>query len=262
MKWKIAIAVGCIALLGGQANAEQHPRQLIRQMVDAVGSMAKLHALNDVEYTYIYRMPDGKEDISTERYIFDGELSWGKYSKREVHALPKVKGEHVQAFDGKSAWCTADGKRIEDPKALKTCDFLRKTNFYWFAMMQKLLDPGITYKDEGTRRVGKVDYRIVRITFGKGIGDAQDTFVLYIDPKTKLVDRFLFTVMDFGIKKPLLMTVEYKTVSGIKLPVTRRYTPSDWNGTVAKDAKWISELMSTIRFNNGFSRDMFSAKTT
>jgi hypothetical protein len=249
--------IGLLGVAAGASEARANPgRALVAEMVAKVGGMDRLYRLGDVQYTYTYRLPDGREDVSSERYIFDGELSWARYSKRQAHALPQVHGELVQAYDGNRTWCAADGKRLTAPAALRSCDFLRKTNFYWFAMMQKLLDPGITYTYQGTRKVGGTDYRMVRITFNEGVGDSQDTYLLYINPRTKLVDRFLFTVMDFGKKQPNLMTVKYKTLSGVTLPVTRRYTQSDWNGTLPKDARWTTELMTDIKFGNGFSRDM------
>jgi hypothetical protein len=42
--------------------------------------MEKLRTFRDVEYKYTYRdKKTGKADISIERYVFDGELSWAKY---------------------------------------------------------------------------------------------------------------------------------------------------------------------------------------
>ena len=35
------------------------------------------------------------------------------------------------------------------------------------------------------------------------MGDAQDTWLLYINPYTRLVERFLYTVMDRGRANPL-----------------------------------------------------------
>ncbi len=48
------------------------------------------------------------------------------------------------------------------------------------------------------------------------------------------------------------MRVEYETVEGVKLPARRRYAASNWQGAVAKDAKWTKQLMTNIKFKNGF----------
>jgi len=44
----------------------------------------KLRNIKDVVYTYTYQTLDGEADISTEIYIFENELSYGKYYERTV----------------------------------------------------------------------------------------------------------------------------------------------------------------------------------
>lgn len=239
------------------AEDKKDPKLLIEQMMEQVGSYEKLKALNDVQYTYTSRTSaTGKSDISTEKYIFDGELSRAEYTTHEGHVFPDQEGEAIQGFNGKESWMTFNGNLVEDPQALKLADFSRKTNFYWFAMMQKLLDPGINYSYEGKRKVNDIDYDMVKIRYDQGVGDVSDTYLLYINPKTHLVDRFLFTVMDFNITEPFLMIVEYEEIDGVKLPVKRKATQSNWNGDVLKDV-WIDEIMTDIKFNNGFQRSDF-----
>ena len=239
------------------AIADKDPRALVEKVVEAVGSVERLRSLKDVEYTYIYRDASGKIDLSTERYIFDGELSWAKYAVREMHAFPDLPGKIVQGYDGQKSWMTIDGNPVHDPKLLKPVDFMRKTNFYWFTMMFKLLDPGSIYSYEGVRRIDGIDYDLVKLTFEKGVGDVSDIYLLYINPKTHLVDQFLFTVMDFGMVDPLLMKVSYEDIQGLKLPTMRKYTMSNWEGTVDPQKPWTQEISVSIRFNNNFQRSTF-----
>ena len=82
-------------------------------------------------------------------------------------------------------------------------------------------------------------------------GTKSDTYVLYVNPETHLIDRFLFTIADFGkVDTPFLMEVEYKSFDDIMLPVTRRYTPSDWDGNIPADAVWADEIMTNIIFES------------
>jgi hypothetical protein len=97
---------------------------------------------------------------------------------------------------------------------------------------------------------------LVGIGFDPGVGDVQDTYVLYLNPKTHLVDQFLFTVMDFGIKEPFLMKVKYEEIAGLKLPTKRKAAAADWDG-ILKDENWVAEISENIKFNNGFTREMF-----
>lgn len=256
MKYFICtIAVLSILILSNTVGAENtDPKKLIEQMTEVTGNYDDLKSLKDVEYTYTVKNVDtGKADISTERYIFDGELSWGNFLQRGDKTFPDLKGEIIQGYNGKETWMTLNGQPVSDEVALKYADFTRKTNFYWFAMMQKLLDPGTTYSYEGKEKLNGIEYDLVRISYEPGVGDVSDTYTLYINPETNLVDRFYFTVIDFGITDPILMEVEYKQFDNVKLPVIRKF-----NATVPDIGTMnIVEVMTDLKFNNGFDRSAF-----
>jgi hypothetical protein len=248
----LPVAVVLFAVLSihhrGCAELSPDPKALIQESVDAMGGKQAFYAKEGVVYTYTYRKPDGKEDISTETYRFSDEYSKAVYSKREL-LFPDQSGEMVQVYDGKTIAVTLDGKAITEAEVVKRADFLRKTNYYWFAMMFKLLDPGLVYSYEGSQHVDGVDYQKVKVGFEDGIGDVKDTYLLYINSETKLIDFFLFTVMDFGRDEPLLMKVEYETVDGIQLPATRKYMPAhDWQANHDPAGPWVDEIMTDICF--------------
>ena len=230
---------------------------LIKEMVEAVGGIEALKSLKDVEYEYIYDVPgEGKKDASVERYVFDGEYSWAKYTTHTKWVMPDIEGDVEQGYDGNESWVTLNGKIVEDSASVRMGGFLRKTNFYWFCMMFKQLDPGMTYEYRGTQTVDGINYELVKVGFEENIGDVQDTYVLYINPETKLVDQFLFTVMEFGLTNPLLTKIEYQTIGGIKVPASRRYIASDWDGNV-KGEDWVENHYKHVKFNNGFTREQF-----
>ncbi|MEM7627177.1 MAG: DUF6503 family protein [Planctomycetota bacterium] len=235
-------------------------RELLERVAAKVGSYADLWAMKDVEYTYTYRdNATGTSDVSTERYLFDGELSWAKYTTHEKFIFPGVEGTPVQGWDGKTAWVTLDGKPVTDEAAVGLAAFMRPTNFYWFAMMQKLLDPGTIHTHKGQRAYKGVEYDLVELKFDVPEGTPADIYLLYVNPKTHLIDAFLFTVVDFGlIDEPFLMEVEYETFGKVMLPVTRRYTPSSWEGEVPADAVWVDEIMQNLKFDNGFTPNDFA----
>ncbi len=242
-------------ILQAENNGNKDPKELIEQMTEVTGSYDDLKSLKDVEYTYIVKNVDtGKSDISIERYIFDGELSRGKFLQRDDNTFPELKGEIIQGYNGSERWMPVDGKSVSDDSALKYADFTRKTNFYWFAMMQKLLDPGIIYTYKGKEKVGGIEYDLVQLSYEPGIGDVSDTYTLYINPETHLIDRFYFTVMDFGITDPILMEVDYKQFEGVKLPVTRKFS------AVVPDMGTMNivEVMTNIKFNIGIDKSIFN----
>lgn len=256
MMYRIVLC-GLVLLHASTAFAQsKDPRVIVESVVKAMGGLERFHAQKSVEYTFVYGDPEGKMDQSTERYVFDGELSWAEYTKRDL-TLPEKKGVFVQGYDGTKTWATLDGEPTFDEELVGHADFLRKTNYYWFAMMFKLLDSGIQYEYAGSKTVEGTAYDLVRIQFEDGVGDASDTYVLYVNRRTRLVDRFLFTVMDFGMSDPLLMVVEYEEVNGIKLPARRKYSPSDWDG--ASPGPWTHEIMKDIKLNVPIERALFKA---
>lgn len=235
---------------------ENKGQQLVYDMVQKVGDYKSLRAKNDVVYTYTYQTPDGKTDISTEKYLFDGELSYGAYERHE-RTLPNLEGLIEQGFDGRTYWLKHKGVALNNEKYLKRVAFNRPTNFYWFTMMQKLLDPGVNYEYLKEATIDGTGYDVVKISFTSDDDKPTDIYQLYINKKTGLVDQFLFTVADFGVlETPNLMTLEYEEVDGILLPTKRLYKKSTWNAEVS-DAPWIKVTWSDMKFNNGLTKEDF-----
>lgn len=230
--------------------------KLVYNLVDKVGDYQKLRSKNDVSYTYTYTTPDGQKDISKEKYIFDGELSHGEYTQHQ-RTLPHLEGTMEQGYDGMEFWLKANGELIKDTTALKRVMFTRPTNFYWFTMFQKLLDPGLKYQYLGKKEIDHKNFDIVKVTFESKNDKPTDIYQLYINKETGLVDQFLFTVADFDVmEEPLLMQMEYEEVDGFLLPSKRKYKKSTWDAKVT-DAPWILVEWSDIRFDNNFKKEEF-----
>ena len=230
--------------------------KLVSKMVDKVGHMDKLLAKKDVAYTYTYTVPGGKTDISHEKYIFDGELSYGMYVQHQ-RTLPDLKGIMEQGYDGNEYWLKAAGVEVKDEKALKKVAFSRPTNYYWFTMIQKLLDPGLKYTHVGETKLKNMDYDIVKVEFESQGDKPTDIYQLYINKETNLVDQFLFTVADFGVMdEPKLMVVEYEKVEDLFIPTNRKYKSSTWDADVSKEP-WISVKWSDIKFDNNLKKETF-----
>lgn len=224
--------------------------ELIYNMVQKVGTYQDLLSKKDVVYTYTYITPDGKTDISTEKYLFHDELSYGKYTQHE-RTFPELEGAIEQSFDGTEYWLKHKGLFIDDEKSIKTVVFKRPTNFYWFTMLQKLLDPNLNYEFIGEKDINTIKYDVVKVSFNSD--KPTDIYQVYINRETGLIDQFLFTVADFGImNEPRIMQIEYEKIEGILIPTKRKYKKSDWNATV-DDKPWISVNWTNIKFNNGLT---------
>lgn len=240
---------------------QNEAHELVYAMTQKVGDYNTLLEKEDVVYTYTYQTPDGKTDVTTEKYIFDGELSYGAYRQHE-RTLPDVEGLIEQGYDGEEFWMKQDGKVVTDEEALKRVAFNRPTNFYWFTMMQKLMDPGVNYELLNDTTIEGTDYEVIKITFASQNDKPTDIYQLYMNKETGLIDQFLFTVVDFGkVDIPMLMQMEYVEVDGMLIPANRQYKSSTWDAEVS-DAPWINVTWSDITFNNGLSPADFKKENT
>ncbi|MCG9791921.1 DUF6503 family protein [Flavobacterium algicola] len=229
--------------------------ELVYNMVQKVGDFNKLLQKHDVTYTNSYQTPDGKTDVSNEKYIFSGELSYGKLDRHE-RTFPELEGTIEQGYDGSDYWFKHNGVSLDNEKIIQRVRFSRPTNFYWFAMMQKLLDPGITYVYIGEKVIKGNAYDVVKIAFESNDNKPKDTYQLYINKKTNLVDQFLFTVVDYGKTDPMLMQLEYVNVDGILIPAKRKYKSSDWDA-IETDKPWIMVNWTNIKFSNDLTVEDF-----
>ncbi|HDZ04818.1 hypothetical protein LCGC14_0198030 [marine sediment metagenome] len=234
--------------------------ELVYNMVQKVGNYKALRNKNDVVYTYQYQTPDGKTDVSTEKYLFNGELSSGKYNQHE-RTLSNLEGNIEQGYDGQEFWLKHNGQLVNDSIALKKVAFNRPTNFYWFTMFQKLLDAGVSYEYIGEETIDSQAYDIVKVSFNFNDAKPTDIYQLYINKNTSLVDQFLFTVADYGsFDTPNLMKVVYEEVDDMLLPTKRKYKKSTWEATVT-NKPWITVNWTDIKFNNGLNKNDFKSQS-
>lgn len=139
-------------------------------------------------------------------------------------------------------------------------EFSRPTNFYWFTMFQKLMDPGVNYEYLKADTIGDNFFDVIKISFSTEDGKPTDIYQVYVNQTTKLIDQFLFTVAAYNVMEtPLLMQVEYTEVDGMLLPAIRKYKKSNWNADVL-EGPWITATWSDIKFNNGLTKEDFTKK--
>ena len=239
------------------------PQELIKEMEKAMGGWNKLYDLKDVQFAYNYEYPgQNKKDHSIERYIFEGEHSWAKYDVHQINVMPDKGGEVIQAYVNHKAAMSHDGKMMMDEASVGSSQFLRKANYYWFTMMYKLSDPGVELKMMDNETVNGIDYQKIRVEFnpvtvGKKVNDA---YILYLNPKTKLVDQFLFSLPVRGVNAPvILMTVEYQTINGVKVPAKRSVYQPGPDGKLSTSPNLV-QTSSNIKFKNGFTPADFMLK--
>lgn len=250
------IIVTLVFVVASTVATAQTAKEIIAQSVEAIGGAKNFYNKGTVSYDYEYRAPKGENAITLvgkETYMFDGERSYATYT---THSLTGANGKVVEGYNGTDAWVTFDGKVSDDQQANGVARFLRKTNYYWFAMFFKLVDNGVNHELLSDQKVNGKDYKRIKITFGDQVGDAQDTYIIYINKETKLIDQFLFTVVGFGISDPYLMTFDYETIDGIKIPTKRKYIEADWDGKIKGKAYYITNW-TNIQFGIDVDKSLF-----
>jgi len=252
---KTTLTTLSLILLAITSSIAQDANKIISDMVEAIGGKENYYNKGGVSYDIEYNSPTSGINFSgKETYVFDKELSSGVYSTHSIIA-PKG-GKVVEGYNGTNAWVKLNNQLITDEKPNGVARFLRKTNYYWFSMLFKLQDEGVNLKHAGTASVEGRNYDLVKVTFGDKIGDAQDTYVLYVNQRTKLVDQFLFTVIGFGVKDPFLMKLNYETIDGIKIPSERTYTEANWEGDIIGQ-KWTTTYWENIKFGIATDKTLF-----
>jgi len=230
------------------------PKSMLLAVSEACGGIDKLRSLNDVEFDYHYLSPDGKSEVSKERYIFDNEISWARYSVHELNVSPDLEGDIVQFYDGESITVHHNGIALNDSTAIGTGRFLRQANYMWFNMMFKLSDPGIIYKYEGQKEIEGAKYDVVNVTYDPEVTgkEQNDIFVVYINPETHMVESFDFSLPVWGIMEPVLHAqLTYEEIDGIMVITRRIMTSPDPNGNGM--VPMIDQQLKNVRFNNGFT---------
>lgn len=231
---------------------DEKSKALIQALYKVNGGWAKLAAKKDVQYTYIYKKGETM-DLSTERYVFDGETSWAEYTQHQINVMPDKEGMVKQCYMNGESKISLAGKQVTDPEAVGGTTFLRTANYFWFTMMHKLDDPGTVHKYLGKETMNGINYDKVSLSYdAKKIGkEVNDEYILYFNPETKLIDMFMFSLPAMGVNKPALkMEVEYTNIEGIPVSTKRMVSFPDDKGNYAVG---LVQITKNVKFNNGFT---------
>ena len=252
-------ALFAMNIVSAQTDAKSN--ELINNMIEVIGNYDKLKAKKDVQFDYVYDNFDAGKDISLEKLIFDGELSWASYSQHDRNVLPGQEGEAKQSLIHGKPQLTLNGKFVTDEKALGATVFIREVNPFWFSMIYKLKDNGTNYTYLGTETVDGIDYEKVSLKYDNAITKkpADDEYILYFNPKTHMIDLFFFSLPAFGVNQPILkMTMSYEIIDGIYIPTVRNsYGPNPETGEYQLGGTY---TFKNVKFNNGFKAEDFVLK--
>jgi len=255
MNTKVLLFLTVLFTVGYGTAQTPDPTALIKEVQEAAGGTKQLYALADVQFDYDYTYPQqGISDVSVERYIFDGEHSWGKYTKHQINVMPDKEGEVIQAYVNHKPACMMDGKMMENEEIVALTEFLRKANYFWFTMNFKLNDAGTIHEYLGEETIEDQGYHKVKVTYDADeTGKAQnDGYIVFINQDTKLIDEFYFSLPMQGVNDIIIkMEVDYEKMNGIQVPSKRYiYMPGE-DGKLGTEPALV-QTSTNITFNNGF----------
>ena len=110
--------------------------------------------------------------------------------------------------------------------------------------------------------VNGINYDKVKVTYDPAMTGKtmNDMYILYINPTTKLIDQFFFSLPVAGVEQPvILMKLEYSKVKGLNLPLKRYIYAPGADGKPQAEAGTI-QTITNLKFKNGFQISDFELK--
>lgn len=152
---------------------------LVTRWIDSMGGMESWWQLDRARFTLTTEMYDaesGRLRRARPRYVTIEKNAEGLFSRIE-----RWEGDDYieQGWHPGGQWAVMNGEPLaEGDKDYDEADYVGGDVQYWIGLPFKLTDPGVNLDDGGTDSQGR---RVVRVTFGEGVGDHQDTWHYYFD---------------------------------------------------------------------------------
>ena len=244
-----------LILMATSALAQESPRALVDRSIAHAGGWEAWNAVRTVQFqkTIVRFAPDGSvtsTQVQIHRYEMDPET--------RMRIEYEEKGSKVVLINnGEQAWKLVDGKVAVSEADTNSARNSTFGSHYVFGMPFKLLDPGATLFDAGTKTLEDgTGVRKVRVTYAKGVGDAggMHTWTYLIEPKTGRLaaNLLLYAVGRYDWTEYL----NEKTIGALTLSTMRRGFNADANGRVGPKQSEIT--YDQIETNVTFSPDLFA----
>lgn len=152
---------------------------LVTRWIDSMGGMDTWWGLEGASFTLTTEMYDaesGRLRRTRPRYVTIRKSDRGMFSRIE-----RWEGDDFiqQGWHPGGQWALTNGEPLADgDKDYDEADYVGGDVQYWIGLPFKLTDPGVNLDDDGTDDQGR---RVVRVTFGEGVGDHQDIWHYYFE---------------------------------------------------------------------------------
>jgi len=167
---------------GSNEGADPVADSLIGEWITALGGMERFWGFSTARFTLTTEMYDaetGRLRRTRPRYV---TISRGE--RGELARIERWEGDDLiqQGWDGAEAWAMLNGAFLPDTaKDRRQVEYVSGDVNYWIVLPFKLRDPGVHLAYVGTDDANR---HVVRVTFGEGVGDHQDTWTYLFDEGT------------------------------------------------------------------------------
>ncbi|MCG8468982.1 MAG: hypothetical protein MJB57_12385 [Gemmatimonadetes bacterium] len=258
----LALAVGLTACGGSTGEAAESPGmedvaatmameararigdseagQTLLRAIDAAGGLETWYATPTSAYAWEYGNVGG--DIQFKSYLVADN-----HSRRMYHDLQTLGayGDPQEidarfAWDGTDAWIWPADVDGVNPR------FWASTGYYFSSIPFVLADPGVVLESLPDEELDGVMYDMVRAGYEEGVGDASDTYTLYVDKESGRVRAIRYTVT-FGGRpasgENLFYYDDYTTVDGLTVPTRFRGFPfADGEKGELRNEAWVTDI--------------------
>ncbi len=204
---------------GGPSQQELEGRTLAEEVMAAVGGPAAWNDRNwNISFDFV-AVRDGAEasrfshiwNRRSDTYILNGKDKEGRNWTVNFSDIGKKTGS-----------ATVNGSLVADSagKAMLEMGYGRFINdSYWLLMPFKLLDAGVHHRRGHDTLIGGRTFQTLQLSFGNVGLTPGDRYWLYIDPATKLVERWRF-LLQSGREGEFLWT-DYRQFGPVKLSLRK-----------------------------------------
>jgi hypothetical protein len=219
--------------------------QLVLRAIDAHGGLAAWYRAPTSSYTWEYANEGSDIQFKSflvadnqTRHVYHDLMTLGPYGD------PQPVDARF-AWNGEVAWMHPDS--IERPNP----HFWATTGYYFEQIPFVLADPGLTYERLPDDTLDDTAYQLVKAGYNEGVGYSDDdTYTLYVNPETGLVDAIRYTVTygrdvtdNTDLSETLFYYEDYVTVDSLTVPTHfRGYTFADGERGAFRNEAWADSI--------------------
>jgi hypothetical protein len=231
--------------------------EIVSKAIEAAGGWRRWSEMRDVSFA------------SSTAYFHPlaGEVreSVGVY-KMLPHSGERVRFESVDLSEhvavvvaGEEMWIEREGVLVCDPPRLDFARLHLLGNLFWFSLPFSLAETWVGVTDEGDRSEGGRTWHRLRVQLeADSPPETGNSFVVYIDAVTGLIDRVLGHVNARLLAHPLLVGFwrDYREVDGLRIAHHREVFPADPDGS-AIGPVLLDQVVQAVRLDGGLPAELF-----